>query len=447
MSKKKIKKKKTPKPTAPSVRLSQCMIVKNEEKNIEKALGWAKGLAFEQIVVDTGSTDRTVELAEKLGAKVFHFEWIDDFSAAKNHAINQATGNWIAFLDADEYFSPEDAKKMMAALKRLQGNRDGRIQAVVSPLVNLDDNNVPISVQEQCRLFRNQPDIRYVGRIHENPTITGEILNLQDFTVMHTGYSKAVSTEKEKNLDRTRMNREELARSPGDPNLMIYLASSLTLPPTNEENLAEADRLNREALDGRPGLHPGLKQKAYITLLDDYINKPERIDDFEYYCKAALKDFPGDLDFTYCYGALLKKKEDYKGALKTLKKCEGMFLGTDELAISYIIQLRPARLFLEIAEVAQILGDVNDTVHYLTIALQLEKYHEIILPKYLVTLKDLGASDEELVSLLGSLYDYSSVKDKAFLLQAACAANNEGFFDMIKSMVTEEERSGSGGLA
>ena len=65
------------------MRLSQCMIVKNEECNIERALRWGKGVVWEQIVVDTGSTDRTVELAEKMGAKVFYFEWQDDFSAAK----------------------------------------------------------------------------------------------------------------------------------------------------------------------------------------------------------------------------------------------------------------------------------------------------------------------------------------------------------------------------
>lgn len=65
------------------MRLSQCMIVKNEERNIERALRWGKGVVWEQIVVDTGSTDRTVELAEKMGAKVFYFEWQDDFRLPK----------------------------------------------------------------------------------------------------------------------------------------------------------------------------------------------------------------------------------------------------------------------------------------------------------------------------------------------------------------------------
>ena len=89
-------------------RISQCMIVKNEEENMERALSWGKGIVSEQIVVDTGSTDRTVEIAERMGAKVYHFEWINDFSAAKNYAISKAKYEWIAFLDADEYFLEKD---------------------------------------------------------------------------------------------------------------------------------------------------------------------------------------------------------------------------------------------------------------------------------------------------------------------------------------------------
>ena len=105
------------------IRLSQCMIVKNEEKNIERALSWGKSFMWEQIVVDTGSTDRTVEIARRLGAKVYHFEWIDDFAAAKNYAVSQAQGDWIVFLDADEYFLEEDAKRLVPLLEKLEGTK------------------------------------------------------------------------------------------------------------------------------------------------------------------------------------------------------------------------------------------------------------------------------------------------------------------------------------
>ena len=101
------------------IRLSQCMIVKNEEKNIRRALSWGKEIMWEQIVVDTGSTDQTVSIAMEMGAKVFHFQWIDDFASAKNYAIEKAQGDWIVFLDADEYLSPQDTQKLPSLLGEL----------------------------------------------------------------------------------------------------------------------------------------------------------------------------------------------------------------------------------------------------------------------------------------------------------------------------------------
>ena len=117
-------------------RISQCMIVKNEEKNIERALSWGKGIVSEQIVVDTGSTDRTVELAKQMGARVYHFEWIDDFAAAKNYAISKARYEWIALLDADEYFLENDARKLLAYIQELQ---DTDYDIILSSWVHLDN--------------------------------------------------------------------------------------------------------------------------------------------------------------------------------------------------------------------------------------------------------------------------------------------------------------------
>ena len=83
------------------MRVSQCMIVKNEEANIERALSWGKGFVWEQIVVDTGSTDQTVDIAKSMGACVYDLEWADDFAAARNFAMSLAKGDWIALLDAE----------------------------------------------------------------------------------------------------------------------------------------------------------------------------------------------------------------------------------------------------------------------------------------------------------------------------------------------------------
>ena len=104
------------------IQISQCMIVKNEEKNIERALSWGREIVCEQIVVDTGSTDRTVELASAMVKEggIYHIPWQDDFAAAKNYAISKAKGEWIAFLDADEEFAPGDEKKLLKLLESLE---------------------------------------------------------------------------------------------------------------------------------------------------------------------------------------------------------------------------------------------------------------------------------------------------------------------------------------
>ena len=99
------------------MKISACVITKNEEKNIGKWLQEMSAIADEMIVVDTGSTDNTVNMAKRAGAKVYHFKWINDFAAAKNHAIEQATGDWILFLDADEYFSDETQHNVRNLLK------------------------------------------------------------------------------------------------------------------------------------------------------------------------------------------------------------------------------------------------------------------------------------------------------------------------------------------
>ena len=116
------------------MKLSACVIVKNEEKNLPQWLSYANAAADERIVVDTGSTDRTVELARAAGAQVYSFPWQENFAAAKNFAIEQATGDWIAFLDADEYFPPEDC----LAVRALLAKADAAVDAFQFRRVDID---------------------------------------------------------------------------------------------------------------------------------------------------------------------------------------------------------------------------------------------------------------------------------------------------------------------
>ncbi|MEG2700364.1 MAG: glycosyltransferase family 2 protein, partial [Hungatella sp.] len=206
-----------------AIRLSQCMIVKDEEKNIRKALSWGRGIVCEQIVVDTGSTDRTVELAEEMGAKVFHFPWVDDFSAAKNYAIAQASGNWIAFLDADESYSEEDAGKILGILRQIEAEDEERtrIYAVRSALISIDDVGKPIVSFAQDRIFRNLDDLRYHNRIHEALKLSEESKRVWSYypaetslTIIHTGYSESTFRDTDKSERNIRLLSKELNEDP-----------------------------------------------------------------------------------------------------------------------------------------------------------------------------------------------------------------------------------------
>ena len=202
------------------IRISQCMIVKNEEKNIERALSWGKQIMWEQIVVDTGSTDRTAEIAEAMGASVFLFPWIDDFSAAKNFAISKAKGNWIALLDADEYIRPEDARKLPGILRQLSQRG---LEGLSTGWQQLDDEGNIFSSGTQIRIFRNDPEIRHRRRIHEQlESVRGRELRIgdvvQELSIFHEGYqTKALKGKSGRNR---RLIQEELKDHPEDYEMM-----------------------------------------------------------------------------------------------------------------------------------------------------------------------------------------------------------------------------------
>lgn len=208
------------------MKISQAMIVKNEEKNIERALSWGKGVVSEQIVVDTGSTDRTVEIAKKMGAEVYFFPWQDDFSLAKNFAISKCRYPWIAMLDADESFSEQDAKKMKDYIALVE--KDPKVHGLRTAIADIDPNGQVVSLDSTVRLFRNREDIRYRRAIHEQLCLT----NGEDFrpancgnnlTVLHTGYQAEALSKKLKENRNINLLQRELEKNPEEFDLYVYL--------------------------------------------------------------------------------------------------------------------------------------------------------------------------------------------------------------------------------
>jgi len=232
-------------------RLSVCLIVRNEEATLARCLRSIRGVASQIVVVDTGSTDGTVRIAEDHGAEVHRFEWCEDFAAARNAALERARGDWVLVLDADEELPAESLRTLAAELA------EPRAMAYRLPIVDAGRehegaNYVP-------RLFRNAPGVRFKGRIHEHAFASLEPLwsrwgmecLLGKTRIVHHGYVAGAAAARAKAERNLRLLRLALEDEPGEVNLLMNLGLELTRVDRSEEGM----QAYREAFE-KAAAHP-----------------------------------------------------------------------------------------------------------------------------------------------------------------------------------------------
>ena len=432
------------------LRLSQCMIVKNEEKNIRQALGWARGIAFEQIVVDTGSSDRTVEIAEEMGAKVYHFEWIDDFAAAKNYAIEQCSGDWIAFLDADEYLTEKDAGRLKALLDRitLKMERSRWPYIIRCAWVQLGDDRKPFAVSGQDRIFRNIPTLRYQGRIHEQVVLLDgkrlTYLDVQDkVSILHTGYMEQAMKEKDKAMRNRVLLEKEVEENPENYNAWSYLGDALSA----EGKYRESKECFKKALRGEVPVQITGERfwSAGKSLLRLFWIHPELVDsDREIQDVVEQIGYPetGNPDIYYFLALYCMKKGDYERAYLEMERALTL---VDRYREADTIYLRGdlENAFRSMAAVCQELGKKQEVVRYGVLSLRLNRYQEIVLTEILSLLRDEPGESEKAEGtwrFLGGLYDLTNTKDLLFCYKCAKRVGFIALEERVLEILPEEER-------
>jgi tetratricopeptide (TPR) repeat protein len=199
---------------AHGLRLSLCMIVRDEEEMLPRSLAAVADAVDEIVVVDTGSRDRTVDIARSFGATVIEREWTGSFADARNASIEAATGDWLLFLDADELLDPADAP----LLRELTGRtwREAFYLVETNHTGELGDGTAV--THNALRLFRNRPEYRFEGRVHEQiahhlPSGLPERVEPTPIRVDHYGYLGAVRDAKEKSRRNIELLRSQLAEA------------------------------------------------------------------------------------------------------------------------------------------------------------------------------------------------------------------------------------------
>jgi glycosyltransferase involved in cell wall biosynthesis/tetratricopeptide (TPR) repeat protein len=304
-------------------RLSVCLIVKNEEKFLGQCLKSVRDLASQIVVVDTGSTDRTVAIAKEYGAEVYSFAWCDDFSAARNAALEHVTGDWVLVLDADEELSAEGREKLKSAMNC------AAVMAWRLPLVNVGHEAEGRSFVP--RLFRNAPGLFYVGRVHEQVFSSIEVRRaewglenrLGDATLIHYGYTAEMTRDRNKIERNLRLLERAVEELPDEPHLLMNLG--LELARSGRETEARARYLEAfNSLSSKPAAEivPELRE-TLLTQLCTRLTAVKRFDEVVSVLTSPLAEMNGGLTASLHFSLGLSHLElkQFREAADQMRQC------------------------------------------------------------------------------------------------------------------------------
>ena len=393
------------------LKISACVITKNEEFNIIKWLNCMKKIADEMILVDTGSNDNTVNIAKKYGAITYEINWENDFSVAKNFAIDKATGEWIVFLDADEYFTNESIDHVRKYIFEADSKK---MDAIICKIVNIneDENCKVISSFYNLRIFKNHSSLRYKNKVHEMLTKNGELKLLQvvnDVEIYHTGYSTGrIKKKLERNLKILLDEIDEF----GEKSWQYGFLTDCYYGLKDYENAIKYAKL---AINSEVRL-AGQENNVYRRLIDsmmaigtDYVELLSTVD-------KAIILYPQLPEFIYDKAVIKIKQKKYAEAedlfVNSLKKNNEIIKLPNIYTDNFTGRINLLYCFM--AEIYLVKNNLAKAIEFFTESLRINKYNALALSCLYKLIKKEEPID--IIDFLNSLYDETET-DLKFLLE------------------------------
>ncbi len=291
-------------------KVSLTMIVRDEERNLPACLESARGLFDEIVLVDTGSTDRTVEIARSFGARVFDFVWVGDFASARNAALARATGDYAFWLDADDVLEPCERARLQSLLASLEQGDDHAY--VVRCACDADGNGGGgQTVVDHIRLFPLRGDVRWMYRVHEQilPSLrrAGIGVRWSDVTVRHTGYSDPALRGRKLLRDEAIL-LEELGDRPDEPFVLFNLGC---IAVERRDWRGALGYLNRSLAGSAPS--DSITRKLYALIARSHQMLGETTQALSA-CATGLRCDPDDAELLFREAVIRRNSGDGAGA-------------------------------------------------------------------------------------------------------------------------------------
>jgi glycosyltransferase involved in cell wall biosynthesis len=279
--------------------ISLCMIVKNEASCLMRCLMSVSKYVDEIIVVDTGSTDSTIEIAKSYGARIYHHPWENDFSKHRNQSLSYATGDWIFQLDADEELFPEDGSLLRAIIG------EGKADYYHCQFHDIKKDGSVHGTFYLIRLFRNRMGMGYVRKVHNQLQACGVGANSQ-IRIRHYGYDLTPEQMEAKHIRTITLLQEALASNPEDVYSIYQMSASYSM----HREFGKAVEYGEMALAlmRRKKLKAGFFLTVFYSVAQGY-NSLGRVDDAERICLEALAVFPMHMDMCHLLAAIYFRKQ------------------------------------------------------------------------------------------------------------------------------------------
>jgi tetratricopeptide (TPR) repeat protein len=343
--------------------ISLCMIVKNEERFLKECLDSVKDVVDEICIVDTGSTDRTVEIAQSYGAKIKFAEWRNDFGWARNQALDMATKRWTLVLDADE-----ELDKGSIQLVRSLRTTPAELTSIYLSIVNFIDDSAGEGTMSHrlIRLFPTNPLLRFRGVIHEclsNGNNAEIKAVLAPITILHKGYTGEMLTVREKNARNRPLIERAYDEDSDDAFYMFNFGNSAICSGDFEKGCEVLEKML--AVPGRTKLYFPL---AYLLLTQTYCETMgederalEKVDE-------GIRRFPNDAGLVFTKAQVLRKMDRWDDAQElleqvlTLREHMAYSVMTDEEIFEW-------KVYYQLAGVHQHKKEFDKAIQYVDMAL------------------------------------------------------------------------------
>lgn len=392
------------------IKISACVIVKNEEKNMKQWINSISKIASEMIVVDTGSSDQTKNIAEAGGATIYTYGWKQDFAAAKNFAISKATGDWVLFLDADEYFSEETIENVWPYLCKIHINR--RIDAIIAPRLelNADEGYRYMGTSQVVRIFRRDIKILYEGKIHETLVRKGGILRLaspdRDIEICHTGYSSTLIKSKlERNLE---ILQQEVREMGEQRRHYIYFLDCYYGLEQYEKAIEYAKKCIEQKVAPL-----GQESMIYRRWIDALVFSLAKENEILQVISLAIEKYPELPEFYWNKGKILYDQKNYSEAEKALKITLELYQRKHFKGESGTFETKVSFFYYLYGKILEKKGDQEGATNFFAESLKSDRYHRDALEALYQSIRSCDPVD--IIDFLQQFYKNTKEKDIEFV--------------------------------